>query len=378
MTQHTGAPHWMYPKGFGSAKELLKLRAEGKILSPVTQAAAKWEYNSVAGAARSPFHPIHSGTTPTMWVSSSGFSYLIGLNNRRKAVVAIDTSKNGCYTGETVKVDHQRNVWLACGLNSSFNAGAAQEYSSTGTLLSSYIAGCPSNIPVSSCALFFSGTVDQAESATHVFVGLTYYFTCDAYYNCNGVNGGGVEYWNAGQASAQPTINPFNLSGITLSGSGYLDADASDNVYYTYVGCENAYPYTCGYGLAEYANATSPSGTQTVLLPPGSIGTFGGVNISRHGKILNVLDQSSRTVTQYALPWTGVPLRTLGPTRTPSFGVADPVAGGFNHDDSKMIIGDAYGWLDAITVKTNTAKIHATAECAGGGCHGAAYTPSDK
>ena len=138
-----------------------------------------------------------------------------------------------------------------------------------------------------------------------------------------------------GHASAQPTVNPFNLSGITLNGSGYLDADASGDVYYTYNGCENASPNTCGYGLAEYANATSPSGAQTVLLPPGSIGTFGGVTISNHGKTLNVIDQIARTVTQYALPWTGVPLRTLGPTMTPPFGVGDPVTGGFNRDDSK-------------------------------------------
>jgi hypothetical protein len=379
MVQHTGAPHWMYPNHkFAGSKELFKLQAEGKIISPLTHAAAQRLYKSVASATRPALHPIHTGIAPTMWLSSTGANYLIGMDGRGKTVAAIDTSKNGCYDAVSVKVDHQRNAWLACQLNSSFESGGVQEYDGTGTLLTSYWAGCPTNIPASSCAVFFSGTVDEAQSATHVFVGLTYYVNCDAFYNCTTVGGGGVEYWNAGQASAQPTVNPFNLSGITLYGSGYLDADASDNVYYTYNGCENAYPYTCGYGLAEYANATSPSGTQTVLLPPGSIGTFGGVNISNHGTILNVIDQTARTITQYALPWTGVPLRTLGPTKTPSFGIGDPVTGGFNHNDSKMIVGDAYGWFDSIRVKSNVAKIHATAECAGGGCQGAAFTPSDK
>jgi hypothetical protein len=42
-----------------------------------------------------------------------------------------------------------------------------------------------------------------------------------------------------------------------------------------------------------------------------------------------------------------------------------------------MIVGDAYGWLDGIAAKSNTGKIHATADCSGG-CDGAAYTPSDK
>jgi hypothetical protein len=60
MTQHTGAPHWMHPHGFGSSKELLKLQAEGKILSPLTLAASKWGYNRVANGTRPAFHPIHS------------------------------------------------------------------------------------------------------------------------------------------------------------------------------------------------------------------------------------------------------------------------------------------------------------------------------
>ena len=367
----------MYPTRKIKPMDLLKLQADGKILSPVTQAAAKWEYKSVASGARPVFHKVHSGIAPTMWVSSSGYSYLIGLNAKNKTVAAIDAGANGCYSATTVKVDHQRNVWLACQVNSTFNVGAAQEYSGSGALLNTYNAGCPSNIPASQCALFYSDTVDQAENANHVFVGLAYYASCYGYYICTDVQGGGVEYWNAGQASAQPTVNPFNLSGITLYGSGYFDVDASDDIYYTYYGCENAYPYTCGNGLAEYANATSASGAQTVLLPPGSIGFFGSVNISNHGKVLNVLDQNTRSITQYALPWTGTPLRTLGPTKSNSFGYGDPVAGGFNHNDSQMIVGDAYGWLDGITVKSNSAKIRTTPDCSGG-CDGAAYTPSDK
>lgn len=362
---------------FAGSNELLRLQAEGKIASPITPAAAKWEYKTVTSGKRPAFH-VQSGGVPTMWLSNTGYSYLIGRDSRNKTVVAVDTSKNNCYDADTVKVDHQGHVWLACQLNASFESGSAQEYDGSGTLLTTYNAGCPTNIAASLCAIFFSGTVDQAQSATHEFVGLSYYVSCDPVYNCASVNGGGVEYWKTGHSSDQPTVNPFNLSGITLNGSGYLDSDASGNVYYTYNGCLNASPYTCGYGLAEYANATSPSGSQTVLLPPGSIGTFGGVNISNHGKVLNVLDQISRTVTQYALPWTGVPLRTLGPTLTNTPGAGDPVSGGFNHKDTKMIIGDAYGWLDEITAKTNTVKIRAAGEECAGGCHGAAYTPSDK
>ena len=367
----------MYPARKIKPMELLKLQADGKVLSPVTQAAAQREYNSLRSAPRPVFHKVNSGSGPVMWASSSGYSYLVGLNAKNKTVAAIDTAANGCYNATTVKVDHQRNVWLACQVNSTFNVGASQEYSASGALVNTYNVGCPSNIPVSLCAQFFSSTIDQAENANHVFVGLAYYASCYGYYICNDVQGGGIEFWDAGQASAQPTVNPFNLSGITLYGSGYFDVDASDNVYYTYYGCENAYPYTCGNGLAEYAEATSASGTQTVLLPPGSIGFFGGVSISNHGKTLNVLDQDTRAITQYALPWTGTPLQTLGPTLSNSFGYGDPVSGGFNRNDSKLIVGDAYGWLDGIAAKSNTSKIRPTADCSGG-CDGAAYTPSDK
>ncbi|MGC1760309.1 MAG: hypothetical protein WA742_13215, partial [Candidatus Cybelea sp.] len=65
----------MYPnRKFAGSKELLKLQAEGKILSPLTSAAAKWVYDSVASGARPPFHTLHSRSTPAMWLSSTGYS----------------------------------------------------------------------------------------------------------------------------------------------------------------------------------------------------------------------------------------------------------------------------------------------------------------
>ena len=55
--QHTGAPHWMYPtRKFAGSMELLKLQAEGKIVSPVTPAAALREYRNVASVKRPVFH----------------------------------------------------------------------------------------------------------------------------------------------------------------------------------------------------------------------------------------------------------------------------------------------------------------------------------
>jgi hypothetical protein len=191
--QSAGVSHWTYPhQKFANAKDLLKLQAEGKIVSPLTLAASKSLYNKVLTTARPTFRKVASGA-PTMWLSNTGYSYLIGLNGHHQTLAAIDVSKNGCYSQVTIKVDHPGNLWLACQLNPTFESGSAQEYDSSGNLLTTYSVGCPTNIAPSACGQFFSGTTDQTESNTNVFVGLTYYAACDASYNCTSANGGGVE-----------------------------------------------------------------------------------------------------------------------------------------------------------------------------------------
>ncbi|HEY2473242.1 MAG TPA: hypothetical protein VGI19_00430 [Candidatus Cybelea sp.] len=373
----SGAPHYQYPKGVRGSLELLKLQADGKIPSPITRAAAKWEYKHAAGTPRPNFHHRRSGDAISIWAANENFSYLVGMNRKLKDINAIDTSANGCYNPVTVKVDHNRNVWAGCQFNSTFNAGAAQEYDSNGNLTNTYNVACPTNIPASQCVNLFSEGFDSAVNAKHVFANLVYYDACDLSYNCQPGQSGGFEYWKAGSPSSQPTLISTSLPGMTVYGTGYFDVDANDNIYFWYDGCENAYPYTCGYGLAEIESATGSSPTQIVLTQPNASAFWGGVSVSKQGTVLNVLEQNARTVTQYALPWTGSPIGSLGPTQIPAIGVADPISGGFDRSDSKIIIGDGYGWLDGINAKTNAAKVRSTAVCADG-CGGAAFTPSDK
>jgi hypothetical protein len=371
MGTHGG--HYIHLKGKTSREQILRYEIAGKLPAPVRIDTLKWQLAHMKGQSAPRFRITPNGGKPAAWSSDVDFSYLIGLTKKNKPVMAVNTANNGCYDPIVIKIDHSKNVWTSCEFNSAFEAGAAQEYSSAGSLKNTYNVGCPSSIPPSECYYFFSESFDQAENSSTVFAGLVYYEYCNASFLCTDVASGGFEYWPNGSPGNQATLLTSNLPGVTVEDTGYFDVDASNNIYYTFDGCDNVYPYTCGYGLAEYANATSPSGTQSVLLPPGSIGFWGGVSVG--GNTLSIIDQDTRMVTQYALPWTGSPMATWGPTAQNAFGLGDPVAGGYNAAGGKMLIGDGYGWLDALT--SSGAKIDATPDCIDG-CDGAGYTPSNR
>jgi hypothetical protein len=136
----------------------------------------------------------------------------------------------------------------------------------------------------------------------------------------------------------------------------------SSNIYFTYDGY-NETSDVSGYGLAEVQNyATSP--TFVDLIPIGTLGFWGGVNVGKNASFVSVIDQDARTVTQYSLPWTGSILATLGPTALNAYGEGDPVSAGWSKNDKNVVAGDGYGWLDSINCSY--------------GCYGAAYSPSDK
>ncbi|HXM07600.1 MAG TPA: hypothetical protein VN936_09045, partial [Candidatus Acidoferrum sp.] len=154
--------------------------------------------------------------------------------------------------------------------------------------------------------------------------------------------------------------------------AGYFDVDNS-NIYFTYEGF-NEYTSAFGYGLAEVQNyATSPNIVQ--LVPIGSIGFWGGVNVGKNGSFVSVIDQDARTLSVHSLPWSsGSPtVYTFG---TNAFGDGDPVSGGWNKNDKNYAAGDAYGWLDTLANLSNI-KAVGSINCPDG-CFGAAYSPSDK
>jgi len=352
--------------------ELLKQQAEGKIAGPVPRARLREQLKQLEQHPKLHIPVRHDGKKVAEWVTNTNYSYLLGMTKNAKAnVVATNTQSNGCYYPVTVKVDHNGHAWVACEYNSSFEGGAAQEYSSNGTLMSSYNAGPPGGC---SGSCYFDGYgFDQGENSSIVVDELSYYFAESCNPSCTYSSGNGFEYWPVGSPSSSPTI--INTSVYGIETVYYMDVDSSNNIYFDYFGCQNVYPYTCGYGLAEIQDATG-SQTFVSILPEGSLGFAGGVYVGGGGSTLSVTDQDARTIAQYSLPGLTAGA-VLGPTLENAFGCGDPVSGGYNKTDTQQADGDACGWVDQGVVASNKWKATAGIDFTGGP-EGAAFTPSDK
>jgi hypothetical protein len=363
---------------------LVKLQEAGKLAAPAKHKIMEQILKTIRTKER-PQYRFHPNAAVGAWALNNNFSYMLGFKkNLKKEVTAVNVESDGCYSPVTVKVDSNEDANVACELNSSFNGSAAQSYSSSGVLKNTYAwsVSCP---PSYDCEEAYGYGFDQGESSNYVFSGNTeseVEYCEEMYpYTCYFDEGAGFYYWPKGSPSASSTqINLYDIEdggGNLIYEVGYFDVDKNNNIYFTYYGCEQAYPYNCGYGLDELANATNPSSTPTELLGPGSIELWGGIYVSNGGATLNIIDQDLRTNSQYALPWTGSLVTSLGPTPTNIFGYGDPIQGTFNSGGSAMAIGDAYGWLDKIRVTGDVNKAIPGLNCTDG-CFGTSYSPSDR
>ncbi len=362
-------------KGPHSRMELLKLQAEGKLAGPVPRKALLREIKLLQSHARPHFNGHRDSGTVGLWATVPGYDYLIGFNNKVKKVLTdIDTSDNGCYEPITVKVDSSQNIWAACEYNDDFSASMAQEYTSAGALKATYNQGCPGS--VSDCTWEFSYGFDTAANSSYVFSALDFYEYSVCNPSCTYYDGAGIEYWPAGDPSATPSLVSLGADCEPICDVYYMDIDNSGNIWFDFYGYDSSND-EYGYGLDEVENPTT-SATLVSILPVGSLGFPGGVYVGNSGSVLNVTDQEARTTKQYDLPLSpsGSPFNTLGPTPENLFGDGDPVSGGFNKNDTKMALGDAYGWLDKGTVSTNKWKAVTSVDLEAP--EGAAFTPSDK
>lgn len=360
----------------------LKLQLAGKLPSPFTKAALRHIYKEVSTQKRPSYHLPRQANGVAAWAVDTPFGYMVGMKgNVKKLVTAVDVESNGCYEPLTVKEDAGNNAWVNCEINSQNTAGAAQEYSSTGALENTYSnpsVTIPCQPSWTICQV--SGySFDEATNSQYVVVATTSAstFYCPvSFFYCYYDNNSGFSVWPAGNSTAVPTfVSLYEITdsaGNTIDNPGYLDMDSSNNVYFTYVGLSSA--GCSGYGL-DVVPVTG--GTPTALINPCGIGFWGGVYSAQNGAQINVIDQDTRSNYQYAIPWTGTPSKTLGPTMTNPFGYGDPIQGTFNAGSTKMAIGDSYGWIDAGTVSTNKWAAKSTTACTGG-CSGVTYQPSDR
>ncbi len=362
------------PTGGMVPTSMLELQLAGRLPAPIPPEALRAERQRLQGAP--PLSAFHARAKVGLWASDTNFNYLLGQNAAGgKTVAAIDLSKNSCYSPVALKVDRARNVWVGCELTSlSGTNGAVQEYSGSGALRDIYLPACPS--PVSICRSFSGYGYDSGLDAHgDVFASLNLYSIEICNPSCVSDLGAGFEWWPKGKASAPPRLISLGTNCSPVCGVGFMDVDASGNLWFTFSGYRQS---TYGFGLGEIAHPkTSPQ--LTIVEPVGTYGFFGGVYASNGGKTLNVIDQKTRTISQYHLPLSpsGAPFNVLGPTRQNAFGIGDPVSGGFNQGDTKMAIGDTGGWLDVGKVASNAWSSVANPNFYSG-IEGAAYTPSDK
>ena len=327
-------------------------QAAGLAKAPVTQGAMQRLLSIITTHAR-PNLKANPHAIVGLWVSDLGSDYLLGQTAKGiHNVTAVDALANNCFFPIGIKVDHHRNLWVACQYNySTFANGMVQEYSSAGGLLNTYNdeIGCPS------CS--FAGYPSDVawDAGGDVF----------AANSDDSLGTGTVSWWPATGG------NPTSITDPNLSSVSFMDTDSSGNLYV------DGSAYSGGYEVDEISTPTT-NPTVTVLIPGGTISFAGGVYVSTHRGVqtLNVTDEIARTITGYPLPFSPTFNRLLGPTVTNVSGSGEPVSGGFNMANTSQADGDASGWLDVGKVASNTYRGVTSIDFLAP--EGAAYSPSDK
>lgn len=347
--------------------------AAGKAAAPVTHGVMQGLLATLESGKRPKLarQGVRRGAKVGLWVADTGNAYLLGFSaNGKSTINLVDAESNNCYLPIGLKVDHHKNLWVACQYNyNTFKNGVIQEYSSAGVLLntyndtscgascgSSYEAGYPGDVAVDSHGNVFASNIE------------TQIVNCNP--SCTYTYSPTVAWWPSSGGNPTFITDPNMAANPTML---FLDTDTAGNVY---VDGDTSPNYPGSPQLDEISNPTT-SPTISNLIPPGTITYGGGVYVStkRGIQTLNVTDQNARTTSQYPLPF-GALSRLLGPTLKNFQGNGDPISGGFNKMDTDQVIADGYGWLDVGKIKTNVYSTLTNFNILNP--EGAAYSPSDK
>ena len=379
-----GAPSQTSPAGLGAASnayafqpisladieksrrspiETLKLEIAGRIPSPLPREVLQRILTQIESGHRPHVHLDGTGKVG-LW-AIEGFNNLIFGQNAKgdKTVTVINTLNNGCNEPFGSKVDHAENLWTACGSYDSGN-GAIQEYepgsntpAATFTEPENCGSGCTREANLLDVAIDTNGHVFGANPGSEI---------CNPSCETSGL----LVWWNSNDPNS-----PTDINDPDLTNADYIDVDTKGNLYVEGFGCIGS---DCGALLDEIGNATSKSPAITNLIPPSS-GATDGLYISNDGKVLNLIDGSTRTIAQYALPWISgeAAFNTLGPTENNYFNDGYPINGGFGLKDKLMALGDAGGWIDIGKVSKNRWSMGGNVNLYPG-LVDAAYVPSDK
>jgi hypothetical protein len=359
--------------------KLLELQASGKLPGFAPRKTMERMLKYYQNHPHQQFRAHHTSPGVSVWATNPEYGYLIGMNKSTKKVVTYTyTGDYGAYDPITVKVDHNKNAWVANEDNSSYNGGAVQEYGSTGSYENNYSFSsyCPSEY-----AYCYGYGLDSAENSSNVWAGNPYWYYDYCYTYCYSDTGSGIYKFTSGNPSEGSTFYAFSDRSEDYNCSVYSNYDyACDEVYYMDVDSSgnvwfDFYNEFQGAGLAEL----NTSGSYNIVFGAGTFGFPGSVYVSGGGTVLNVTDQDSRMTYQYHLPVTSSSsaFNSFGPTASNVQGVGDPIGGGMNASDTQMIFGDEGGWLDRCNISANKCKALANINLPDGSS-GAAFSPSDK
>ena len=322
------------------------------------------------------------GAIVGLWVASPSESYIYGQDKRgKRTVMALNVGANGCVGPQGIKVDHQRRLWVAC------NNGHVQRYEAGQSSPSkTYTAACCRcrNTPelgfakpprCGSCKCRWEAALNDVafDGKGNVFAAETF----ECIYTDNAINCGtvfGVLWWDSRSSKAHSVYS----NSIASAESFFLDVDAAGNLYVGAASRCTYSPYVCTEdSIDEIADPTGTSPVGTTIIPAGS-DQLGGVYVSNGGSVLNVVDETTRTISQYRLPWvtSEMPFNVLGPTLT-RMGQGHPISVGFDLGDEHVVLADADGWADVGNVARNTWSAVSNKNLKYGNA-GAAYVPSDK
>ncbi len=323
--------------------KMLKLQIAGKLPSALRRAVLKHILGEIRNRER-PQLRFDPNAAVGMWVSDGYFGYIFGQSKKGNATVtAIDTVANGCYYNYGIKVDRAQNLWTSCYNNAEAQGGAVQKYApGSGTPSATYDDGFACG---SSCAFYGFANDVATDSNGHVFAANEFSESCVAG-NCT-YSTYPVTWWNAGASGASPS----GIADSNLQNAYYLDTDRAGNLYVSGYGCTS--PSVCGYLVDEIKHPASASPAIVNLIVPGTT-YLQGLSVSNGGKMLNVVEPDARKVARYTLPFAKSEKPAfLGPTIVDYAGYGSPIDGGFTADDSRMVLGDAWGWLDSGDVARN-------------------------
>ncbi|HTV74053.1 MAG TPA: hypothetical protein VME66_10140 [Candidatus Acidoferrales bacterium] len=346
--------------------DLLKPNVDSGTPGPAARAAFRARFE----------HLRHNAKAVTLWIANTAFGTLLGVDrSRTKVVDEIDVASEGCLDPVGVRVDHSQNIWVACQSEPSktiADGSSEQEYSSSGKLLERYewSAPCPSS--ASSCGAL--GANDGGpDNGGHVFASLAAaaILVSGAQQNLDS----GFFWWPANKPKSTPTFISLGAYCQPICQPLFMDTDASGNIWFTYRGVTGSQQ---GFGLGEVTDPTTDPQIVTIFAP-GKYELGFGVFTSDAQTKLNVVDAGKRDIYQYELPVTSAsaPLKTLGPTASGFDSWGQPITGGFNKAETRLALGDQFGWLNvgatASNIWTGALNVDFLPYVLG-----ASYTPSDR